>query len=134
MPTGKGKRKGIGNREEEGEEAHGVAQGDTKGAEVGGVKKSWAARYNTWLLMKLTPKGVVFSFWSQRAERAYLAIWQEVNAVLGPVAGLATLKADMVGVLVPLQVLPTIPSLRQEAVSNNSLLMQQLTQQLLCSM
>ncbi len=22
----------------------------------------WAARYNTWLLMKLTPKGVVFSF------------------------------------------------------------------------
>ncbi len=23
---------------------------------------SWAARYNTWLLIKLTPKGVVFSF------------------------------------------------------------------------
>ena len=22
----------------------------------------WAARYNTWLLIKLTPKGVVFSF------------------------------------------------------------------------
>ena len=24
----------------------------------------WAARYNTWLLIKLTPKGVVFSFFS----------------------------------------------------------------------
>jgi len=24
--------------------------------------RAWAARYNTWLLMKLTPKGVVFSF------------------------------------------------------------------------
>ena len=24
----------------------------------------WAARYNTWLLIKLTPKGVVFSFLS----------------------------------------------------------------------
>jgi len=23
---------------------------------------TWAARYNTWLLIKLTPKGVVFSF------------------------------------------------------------------------
>ena len=23
---------------------------------------SWAARYNTWLLIKLTPKGIVFSF------------------------------------------------------------------------
>ena len=22
----------------------------------------WAARYNTWLLIKLTPKGIVFSF------------------------------------------------------------------------
>ncbi len=22
----------------------------------------WAARYNTWLVIKLTPKGVVFSF------------------------------------------------------------------------
>ena len=22
----------------------------------------WAARYNTWLFIKLTPKGVVFSF------------------------------------------------------------------------
>ena len=22
----------------------------------------WAARYNTWLLIELTPKGVVFSF------------------------------------------------------------------------
>ena len=22
----------------------------------------WAARYNTWLIIKLTPKGVVFSF------------------------------------------------------------------------
>ncbi len=26
------------------------------------VTTSWAARYNTWLLIKLTPKGVVFSF------------------------------------------------------------------------
>ena len=25
-------------------------------------KCPWAARYNTWLLIKLTPKGVVFSF------------------------------------------------------------------------
>jgi len=25
---------------------------------------TWAARYNTWLLLKLTPKGVVFSFLS----------------------------------------------------------------------
>ncbi len=25
-------------------------------------KNPWAARYNTWLLIKLTPKGVVFSF------------------------------------------------------------------------
>ncbi len=25
---------------------------------------SWAARYNTWLLTKLTPKGVVFSILS----------------------------------------------------------------------
>ena len=24
--------------------------------------RPWAARYNTWLLIKLTPKGVVFSF------------------------------------------------------------------------
>jgi hypothetical protein len=24
--------------------------------------QAWAARYNTWLLIKLTPKGVVFSF------------------------------------------------------------------------
>ena len=24
--------------------------------------RTWAARYNTWLLIKLTPKGVVFSF------------------------------------------------------------------------
>ena len=23
---------------------------------------TWAARYNTWLLSKLTPKGIVFSF------------------------------------------------------------------------
>jgi len=26
------------------------------------VHFAWAARYNTWLLIKLTPKGVVFSF------------------------------------------------------------------------
>jgi len=26
----------------------------------------WAARYNTWLLIKLTPKGVLFSFLSLR--------------------------------------------------------------------
>ena len=27
-----------------------------------GIYTSWAARYNTWLLIKLTSKGVVFSF------------------------------------------------------------------------
>ncbi len=26
---------------------------------------TWTARYNTWLLIKLTPKGVVFSFLSE---------------------------------------------------------------------
>ncbi len=26
------------------------------------TQRVWAARYNTWLLIKLTPKGVVFSF------------------------------------------------------------------------
>ena len=26
------------------------------------IDRSWAARYNTWLLIKLTPKGVVLSF------------------------------------------------------------------------
>ena len=29
---------------------------------AGGRSTLWAARYNTWLLIKLTPKGVVFSF------------------------------------------------------------------------
>jgi len=30
----------------------------------------WAARYNTWLLIKLTPKGIVFSllFWSTHTD------------------------------------------------------------------
>ncbi len=32
----------------------------------------WAARYNTWLLIKLTPKGVVFSFFSFSTEPAVL--------------------------------------------------------------
>jgi len=66
-----------------------------------------------------------------KEHRAYLAVWQEACAVLGPVAGFATLEADMVGVLVPLQVLPTVPSLRQEAVRNNTHLMQQAHQGLL---
>jgi len=57
-----------GNREEEEGKGHGAAQGDQKRAEVGGVKESWAARFNTWLLLGLTSKGVVFSFWSQKAE------------------------------------------------------------------
>lgn len=30
---------------------------------------TWAARYNTWLLIKLTPKGIVFSFLSFLAAR-----------------------------------------------------------------
>jgi len=32
---------------------------------AGNHPQTWAARYNTWLLMKLTPKGVVFSFLSK---------------------------------------------------------------------
>ena len=31
-------------------------------AHVGCLNRHWAARYNTWLLIKLTPKGIVFSF------------------------------------------------------------------------
>ncbi len=40
---------------------------------------SWAARYNTWLLIKLTPKGVVFSFPSRQEQqrRTYLAKLQD---------------------------------------------------------
>jgi len=30
--------------------------------DLGETIDPWAARYNTWLLIKLTPKGVVFSF------------------------------------------------------------------------
>ena len=29
---------------------------------MGSLQPAWAAQYNTWLLIKLTPKGVLFSF------------------------------------------------------------------------
>ncbi len=41
----------------------------------------WAARYNTWLLIKLTPKGVVFSFLFLFLEIAALPLallWQSL--------------------------------------------------------
>ena len=119
----RGRQTGRGKEGREGGKEQGV-QGDAKGAR--------------WMGSKITGQGG----WSPRSQgkvggvnehRAYLAIWQEACAVLGPVAGLATLEADMVGVLVPLQVLPTVPSLRQEAVCSNSQLMQP-AYQLLCSM
>ncbi len=103
--NGEGKRKGrTWDREEEEGKVHGAVHGNPKRTEVGG-----------------------------KEHMAYLAVWQEACAVLGPVARLATVEADMVGVLVPLQELPTLPSLRQEAVCNNTQLMQQ-AHQLLCSM
>ena len=45
----------------------------------------------------------------------HLAVGQEASAVLGPVAGLAALEADLEGVPVPLQVVRPISSLGQEA-------------------
>ncbi len=33
-----------------------------KHAALGGQQQAWAARYNTWLLIELMPKDVVFSF------------------------------------------------------------------------
>ncbi len=35
----------------------------------------WAARYNTWLLSKLMPKGVVFSFLSRAGMHIYIYIY-----------------------------------------------------------
>ena len=60
----------------------------------------WAARYNTWLLIKLTPKGVVFSFlfyaceiWDLQAEQAA----QKAEFMLVKFAQLAqSLKACLV--------------------------------------
>ncbi len=31
---------------------------------------SWAAQYNTWLLIKLTPKDAVFSFWMEAYQQS----------------------------------------------------------------
>ena len=43
--------------------AAGVQAGlSSKACPLKSASYSWAARYNTWLLIKLTPKGVVFSF------------------------------------------------------------------------
>ena len=35
------------------------------------AERVWAARYNTWLLIKLSPKGVVFSFLFFSSQSAY---------------------------------------------------------------
>ncbi len=42
---------------------HSVSYTQTGTQKIAQIDKGvWAARYNTWLLIKLTPKGVVFSF------------------------------------------------------------------------
>ncbi len=41
---------------------HGPTHIDLKYKVICFIAYAWAARYNTWLLIKLTPKGVVFSF------------------------------------------------------------------------
>ncbi len=43
--------------------------------DVGGC--TWAARYNTWAVVKLMPKGIVFSFLGGRHFRSFDACWGE---------------------------------------------------------
>ncbi len=43
-------------------------------------KHVWAARYNTWLLIKLTPKGIVFSFLFLIANMMSAAMWGSMHA------------------------------------------------------
>ncbi len=42
----------------------------------------WAARYNTWLLSKLMPKGVVFSFLSRAGMHIYIYTCIAVSNVI----------------------------------------------------
>jgi len=52
---------------------HGLAlsiQVEFHGLATDAVMRTWAARYNTWFLIKLTPKGVVFSFLLSAAYQA----------------------------------------------------------------
>ena len=46
--------------------------------------------------------------------RVHLAVWQQTFALMGPVAWSPTLEADMLGVLVAIQIVGPIPCLRQE--------------------
>jgi len=46
------------------------------------INRTWAARYNTWLLSKLTPKGIVFSFLHQQARLSVVSIERWTCCVL----------------------------------------------------
>jgi len=51
------------------------------------IRQSWAARYNTWLVIKLMQKVVVFSFLSIRLYQVWIKLYAAFAGAVKPVSG-----------------------------------------------